>query len=198
MSLMELIHHRRTIRRFKPTPIRSEHLTTIVDAGRMAPSGANLQPLEYIIVDTDPERGSLFELTAWAGYLPKTIGPPPEGKRPAAYIVTLINRSIRKTGGEHDAGAAIENMILSALAYDIGTCWIGSVQRPAVKTLFGIPQHYDVDSVLALGYPDEYPVSEPMSDSIKYYLDDQNVLHVPKRPLNAIVHHNHFAPKSNE
>ena len=50
-----------------------------------------------------------------------------------------------------------------------------------------------VDSVIALGYPDEEPVAEDCaSDSIKYYLDDQDRLHVPKRPLKAIVHMDKF------
>jgi len=103
-----------------------------------------------------------------------------------------INTEIRSQGGEVDAAAAIENMILAALEDGVGSCWLGAIDRDKLRTLFNIPQNYRVDSVLALGYPDESPVLEEVTDSIKYWKDENGVLHVPKRRRSDVVHYNNF------
>jgi len=192
MSVYELIQKRRTIRRFLPQSIPNSVLEEIVDAGRIAPSGSNLQPLEFIMVD-DPELVALvFEQTKWAGYLPPEIGPPPEGQRPTAFILVLCNREKSSTWVKHDAGAAIENMILVALERSIGSCWIGSVARQEIKRIFSIPEHCDVDSVLALGYMNEDPVMVEYTGSVKYWRDENGVQHVPKRALTDVLHRNEY------
>ena len=50
----------------------------------------------------------------------------------------------------------------------------------------------DVDSVLALGYPAEQSVAEEYKDSVKYWKDESGSLHVPKRKLDKVVHHNKY------
>ena len=126
LGVYELIINRRTIRRFKQQPISLELLTSLVNAGRLAPSGANLQPLEFIIVNETQLVNQVFPMLKWAGYI-TPAGNPPEGKHPMAYIIVLINTKIKKEKGEVDAAAAIENMILAALEKGIGSCWIGSI-----------------------------------------------------------------------
>ncbi len=191
MTVYELIIKRRTIRRFKQQPISDELLNKLVNAGRLAPSGANLQPLELIIVNDADVVKKVFPALKWAGYI-TPAGNPSEGKRPMAYVIVLINTAIRSQGGEVDAAAAIENMILTALEAGVGSCWMGAIDREQLRLLFNVPQNYQIDSVLALGYPDESPEVEEVKDSIKYWKDKQGVLHVPKRKLSDIVHFNHF------
>ncbi len=93
---------------------------------------------------------------------------------------------------EWDVGAAIENILLTALEEDIGTCWIQSIKREDLHQILKIPPNYKIDSVVALGYKNEEPVVEEMIDSVKYWLDDQETLHVPKRKLEDILHRNQF------
>ena len=195
MSVYDLIRSRRTIRRFKAEPVGKEILDRIVDAGRLAPSGANRQPLEFIAVDQDGPRAEVLACLAWAGYVTPRRTPGP-GQAPAAYVVTLINTGFG-VSGEADAAAAVENMLLTALDEGVGSCWIGSVQRKKLSALLGIPTDYKIDSVLALGYPGEKPVMEEItepgrSDAHKYWLDDADVLHVPKRRLADVLHRNRF------
>ena len=191
MTTYELILKRRTIRRFKQDPIPEATLEKLVNAARLAPSGANLQPLEFIIVDDRSLVDQIFPCLKWAAYIaPK--GDPPEGKRPIAYIVVLVNTRIKSSGYEHDSGAAIENLILAALEEGIGSCWLGSIDRKTVKTILRIPDHYLIDSIVALGYPDEEPMMEEAEGDIKYWLDEQGRLHVPKRKLSQIMHRNYF------
>ena len=191
MDFLDIIKTRRTVRLFKQDPINNKLLYELVECARRAPSGANRQPLEYVIVNDPVQVERVFEHLAWAGYV-KPKRTPPAGKRPVAYIVVMVNRNISKEAPD-DAAAAIENILLAAWAKGIGSCWIGSVQRQGVAALIAMPENYLIDSVIALGYPDEEPALEDCKDdSIKYYLDDNDRLHVPKRTLADIVHENSF------
>ena len=191
MGTYELIIQRRTIRRFKQEPVPEKLLSKLVNAGRLAPSGANLQPLEFIIVNDIDLVNEVFPALKWAGYI-APAGNPPEGKRPMAYVIVLINTDIKSQNGEVDAAAAIENMILVALEQGVGSCWLGAIDRDRLRAMFKIPKIYQIDSVLALGYPDESPELEDAEDSIKYWKDEQGVLHVPKRKISDIIHYNSF------
>ncbi|RKY82714.1 nitroreductase [candidate division KSB1 bacterium] len=193
MSVYELLLNRRTIRRFQQKRIEWEILEKLVNVARLAPSGSNLQPLEFIVVDDPKMLPKVFETTRWAGYItPRGI--PPEGERPVAYIVVLINSRIAKAGGQHDAAAAIMSMIAVACEEGIGSCWIGSIDRDSLRRILQIPEEYVIDAILALGYPNEAPVVEELTDSVKYWKDDQEVLHVPKRKLETILHRGRFVP----
>jgi len=191
MNVTEAIRTRRTIRLFQQVRIPLATLRDLVDAARVAPSAANLQPLEFIAVH-DPEVVSrMFPALGWAGYVAPRRNPP-EGKRPVAYIVVLVNRNIVASGGQHDAGAAIENLLLAAWEREIGACWITSVNREHVRRILAIPQHLDIDCIVSLGYPAEEPIAEELTDSVKYYLDDKDRLHVPKRRLDQVLHENRY------
>lgn len=191
MSLYELIVARRTIRQFKPEPIPREILEKFVNAARLAPSAANLQPLEFIVVDEEEPKKQLFPCLKWAAYIAPEGNPKP-GHEPVAYIVTLINTHVKEKGYEYDSGAAIENMILAALELGIGSCWLLSVERDEIQEILEIPTSHKIDSVLALGYPDEKPLVEEMEDTVKYWKDGDGRLHVPKKRLTDVIHFNRF------
>jgi nitroreductase len=91
MNVYEATIKRRTIRRFKQKPIPLETLKKLVNAGRLAPSTANLQPIEYIIIDGADLVENVFETLKWAGYI-SPAGNPPQGERPVAYIIVLANK----------------------------------------------------------------------------------------------------------
>jgi nitroreductase len=191
MSLYDLILSRRSIRQFRPEPIPQKVLLDIVNAGRLAPSAANRQPLEFIVVDKEGKKKEIFPCLKWAGYIAPEGNPKP-GQEPQAYVVVLVNTEIRDKGFEWDSGAAIENMILAAWEKEIGSCWIISMDKQRVKESLGVPDSHMVDSILALGYPAETPVMEDMEDSIKYWKDEQGCLHVPKRKLADVIRFNEF------
>jgi nitroreductase len=192
MSLYEKIIERRTVRRFKQDKITKDVLKKLVNAGRMAPSAANLQPLEYFIADDDSLKVKIFTNLAWAGYI-KPEGDPGEGERPAAYIIILSDRK-KNAAPDRDIGASAENITLAALEEGIGCCWIGAFKKKQIDQILGVPENLSAELVLALGYPLEYPVCEDIEkdSSIKYYKDRSRTLHVPKRKLKDIVHINSF------
>ncbi len=191
MNLYETIIKRRSIRRFKAMPVAFDILENCVNAARLVPSAANLQPQEYIVVDEEPLLDSVFDTLKWANYISPS-GDPPPGERPRAYIVVLNNRNIRANGFEYDVGLAVGNIILVALEEGLGTCCIGSIDRAKLMEILKVPDHYTIALVVALGYPNESPVVVEFSGSIKYWQDECNVLHVPKRKLRDILHRNSF------
>jgi nitroreductase len=189
MDLYKLILKRRSIRLFKQKKVPLSIIKKSIDAARLAPSAANLQFIEYLIVDDKVLRDKIFALTRWAGYLwPKRV--PPKDKRPTAYIIILINNKKTKNPDLRDIGAASQSIILSLLYFGLGTCWIASIDRAAIRKLMKIPRKFEIDSVIAIGYADEAPKLETSSKNVKYWLDKRGRLHVPKRPLKSIVHHN--------
>jgi len=188
----EIALKRRSIRRFKNIAIPYEILEKCVNAARLAPSAANLQPLEYIIVDDEQLLPKIFDMLKWAKYI-APAGDPPPGHRPMGYIVVLVKEGVGyKNWENYDAGLAVENMILVALEEGIGSCCLGSIDINRLRELLNIPEGYIISLVLALGYPDESPVVEEFRESPKFWKDKDSVLHVPKRGLKEILHRNKF------
>jgi nitroreductase len=194
MSVYETIVSRRTIRQFKPRAIPKDILENLANAGRLAPSGANLQPLEFIVVDDAAIKKEIFPCLKWAAYIAPQGNPRP-GQEPAAYVILLVNEEIRPQGFEWDVGAAMENMILTAWEEGIGSCWLLSIERDRLRQILSVPENYRIDSVLALGFPAEESMVEELTDSVKYWKDAQGQFHVPKRSLKDVLHRNVFRVK---
>lgn len=188
--IYEKIMRRRTIRKYLQKRVPKEILIRCVDAARLSPSAANRQPLKYVIVDDDQIARKTFETLKWAGYLPNYNHR--EDEKPKAYIVILLDKRIQEDPG-HDAGIAA--MSISMVAYDegLGSCIIGSVDRQKLREILNLPGHLDIILVISLGYPAERSVAEEMkNDNVRYWLDDYEVLHVPKRRLEEIVKWNSY------
>lgn len=186
MSTYNLMLNRRTIRKFTQQPIERATLEKLINAARLAPSAANLQPLKYRIVDETDTVNKVFENVKWAGYI-APAGNPLEGETPMAYIAILVDTEISKGDCGLDIGAAAQNIFLAALEDGIGTCWMGAIDRVKIREILNIPEQYVLNTVIALGYPMEDPVYEDEQGSIKYYKDQDGVLHVPKRKLQDII-----------
>ncbi|MCD6193465.1 MAG: nitroreductase family protein [Candidatus Aminicenantes bacterium] len=190
-----LVCSRRSIRQFQSRRLSRQVLTRLVNVGRLAPSAANRQPLEFVVVDEPEKTRQIFSCLKWAAYI-QPEGNPRPGHEPVAYIIVLVNQKIRATDYERDVGAALENMILVAWSWGIGSCWLISIDREKVAQLINLPPNqYLLDSVLALGYPAEEPVVEETEDDIRYWKDESGRLHVPKRKLAAVLHWNVYSPE---
>ena len=98
----------------------------------------------------------------------------------------LVFENLRKDG-DNDASYAGENIVLLAESLGLGSCLLGSVERVKVRELFDIPEHLRIHTIVALGYPNQKSFAFDMEDSNKYFVDDDNNFHVPKRKLEDIV-----------
>jgi nitroreductase len=184
----ELVTKTRSYRRYVASePIPMETMEWLVKLARFSPSGSNRQPLKFIL-SCDPEtNAAIFPHTRWAGFL-TDWGGPAEGERPAAYVVILHDTEIRQAGGV-DHGIAAQSMVLGAMERGIGGCMIGSIDRPKLRLALDIPERYDILLIVALGVPAEKVVLEDVGPdgSIKYYRDEVDVHHVPKRTLDELI-----------
>jgi nitroreductase len=186
--IRDLVLRNRSYRRFyQDESISEETLRELVDLARLSASGANLQPLKYVL-SWEPEKNALiFPHLGWAGYLHDWPGPQ-AGERPAAYIVILGDTEIRKGFGV-DHGIAAQSILLGATEQGLGGCIIASVKKQPLAESLGIPPRYEILLVLALGRPKETVVIDPVGPEgdIKYWRDEQSVHHVPKRALEDLI-----------
>ena len=186
--IADLVHANRSCRRFYENhPVDEKVLEELVDLARLSASGANFQPLKYILTCQPRINAEIFSCLGWAHYLKDWQGPDP-GERPAAYIVILGDTTIRKDFGV-DHGIAGQSMLLGAREKGLAGCMLATIDRKSLRKILNIEAHLKILLVLAIGKPKEKIVIESVGPdgSIRYWRDSQGVHHVPKRPLQEII-----------
>ncbi len=149
--MFEAIETRRSVRKYKPEPVKEEHLKTILEAARLAPSAGNKQPWRFIVVRDSAKKKELAEKASnqnWigeAGVVIVAIGMPKD------------DPSVYERWVERDVMTAVEHMVLTAWELGYGTCWIGAFKQKDVKEALGIPENYSVINLLPIGVPDQKP-----------------------------------------
>jgi nitroreductase len=186
--IRDLVRRNRSYRRFREdAAIEMEILEELVDLARLSGSGANRQPLNYILSRNGETNALIFHNLSWAGYLKDWSGPD-EGERPSGYIIILGDTEVTKSFG-CDHGIAAQSILLGATEKGLGGCMIGSVNRQGLTQALEIPDRYEILLVLALGTPKEEVIIEasgPDGD-IEYWRDSAGRHHVPKRSLESII-----------
>ncbi len=192
MDVISAVIARRSIRRYERKSVDRALLMEMVNAARLAPSAVNLQPLEYIVVDDEAKVALLFPYTRMGALLPQEKRPTAE-ERPVAYITLLVNTTIMRSGYEYDVGCAVQNILLAAVSFGLGACFIRNIDRDEIRALLEVPPEYEIDTMIAVGYPAQEPVAEDTEgDDVRYYLDEVGVHRVPKRTIQRVVHLNRF------
>ncbi len=197
--LLKLIKERRSIRVFKPDPIPEEFIQKILEAGRWAPSGANGQPWELIVVRDKEKRARLSEILQYMGKWERENEPKyvDEGhvvfpinsftytKTVPVFIIIGLDPkwkkiSIQVGDGSDDriyrqsVGHLVQNMWLMVHALGLATVdvTVRNVQE-RIKNLLHIPHDLEVSDILPIGYPAQKREKD-------------------RRPLEAIVHYDSF------
>jgi nitroreductase len=162
----------------------------LIELARLAPAASNKQPWKYVLIREPELLPQVFSCLKWAGYLPDWPGPSPE-ERPTAYIVFLNDISISEDKSIHlvDLGLAAQNILLGARELGFGACLLGSVDRPRLKEILGLPDGLNIELVAALGVPGErVELTALGSDGdIRYWRDENEVHYVPKRQLSDLI-----------
>jgi len=175
-SFLELVKQRRTIRRFKAEPIPRETVEKILEAARYAPSGANSQPWEFIVVE-DPVTKKVISKNI-AKKIKERLENDPTFNRKAivqfhlftapVIIVVLgdprlkdaypVGKVLRNVLFRQSLSNCIYTIQLAAACFGLATAWAtiqGGPVEMEVKKVLGIPDRYTVDHIVPLGYPDE-------------------------------------------
>jgi nitroreductase len=187
MSLKHLILKTRSYRRFDESyRIDLKTLESLIDLARLSASGANRQPLKYLIYCSPEDCERIFPSIAWAGYLSDWAGPE-KGERPSGYIIILGDRSITELFGI-DHGIAAQSIMLGATEAGLGGCIIASIKHDEIRDELNIPDNFDILLILALGKPVEKVIIDEIKDGdVKYWRDNQKNHHIPKRSLNELI-----------
>jgi len=158
MDALEAIRKRRSVRKYTGDPIPREDLEKIVDAGRLAASGSNRQPWDFIVVT---DRGMIDQLKVASQWMEK-----------AAAIIALVMDPSSRWWIE-DGSAAVENMLIACTALGYGACWLEGYTLPReeeFKALLGIPKEKRLLTLVPIGVPAEWPTREkkPLEEVIHW------------------------------
>lgn len=147
---MEEIFNRRSIRKFTNQPVEPEKIDKLLRAAMQAPSAANQQAWEFIVVQ---DKEKLVEVAETSPYAKPVAGS-------AVTFVLMADESKMKvpTGWEQDMGAAAENMLLEAVHLGLGGVWFGVATADIVventRRLFKLPDNIRPFAMISVGYPD--------------------------------------------
>jgi nitroreductase len=151
MDTLEAIRKRRSVRRYTDEAIPRADLEAIVDAGRLAATGSNRQPWEFVVVT---KRITLEQFKPAGAWIAKA----------SAVIVVVMDPASR--WWIEDGAAAIENMLLASTALGYGACWVEGDALPLetqFKTLLGVPSDKRIMALIPVGVPAEAPSIEKKS-----------------------------------
>lgn len=160
MDIFQVFRDRRSIRKYKDTPVEREKIEQVLDAARLAPSWKNMQCWRFLVLTDAVRRAAVLEAfpddnpgkkaIATAPVLIVACGNPAESdvENGIDYFVT-------------DVSIAFEHLCLAAHALGLGTCWMGWYDEQRIKHVLGIPDDIRIVGLTPLGYPDQEPKPRP-------------------------------------
>ena len=151
-AVYRVIKERRSIRSFIDKEIPDNLVQQILEAGWMAPSAGNRQPVEFIVVKDSAVKQRL-SAQKFVTEAPVVI-----------VVVVNLERTTSRYGerGEkmyiyHDSGSAIQNILLMCKALNLGSCWIGAFNDERVSRFLELPENVLPMAIIPIGYPNQEP-----------------------------------------
>ena len=151
MDALEAIRKRRSVRAYTGDPVPRADLETIVDAGRLAATGFNRQPWDFVVVT---DAAIIDQLTVAASWMAQA----------GAIIAVVVDPSAEYW--LEDAAAAVENMLIAATALGYGSCWLGGGTKrheAQLKALLHVPEAKRLLTLVPIGVPVSWPTHEKRS-----------------------------------
>lgn len=168
MEFSELIRQRYSVRAYKPNPIEDEKIQKVLDAARMAPTAANRQPFQLIVIHSKGCEEELRRMYHREWFIQAPI---------IICAVGLTSQGwVRGADGKNytevDVAIAMDHLILEATNQGLGTCWIAAFNPDAVRQVLGLPEDVEPIALTPLGYAaDQPPVTKmrkPLSELVRY------------------------------
>lgn len=149
MDIFELIHTRRSIRKFTDKPVPDDIIDKIIEAGIWAPSGLNNQPWKFAVIKDSELKTGISALTRYSKIV--------LGANVLIAVFLDNSASYDRTKDSQAIGACIQNMLLYIHSSGLGAVWLGEILKNKDKVLKLVegPEDYELMAVIALGYPAE-------------------------------------------
>lgn len=160
MRIPDIIRERRSVRAFTAQEISDAEAETLVESACLAPSAGNLQPWEFIVVRAPEVKRKLVDAAHRQSFILKA---------PIVFVVCAVpGRSASGYGSRgrglyclQDTAAAIQNLLLTATANGLGSCWIGAFDEGRATDALGLPEGVRPVAIIPVGYPAESPRQRP-------------------------------------
>lgn len=155
MDVIEAMKKRRSIRSFKKKKIPAKILAKILEVATYAPSSGNLQNWEFILIRDENAKKRIAEIAFGQSFIEEAD----------VIIVACSNQNKMFRYGERgeklyaiqNVAAAIQNILLAAHFFGIGSCWIGAFDSKELKKFLELPENIMPHAIIPLGYPNEKP-----------------------------------------
>lgn len=166
MEFSNLIKERYSVRAFRPDTVEQEKLEKVLEAARLAPTAANRQPFQLIVIQTQGREEELRTVydKAWFVEPPLVLcacGLPEEG----------WTRRDGKSYVDVDVAIVMDHLILAAANEGLGTCWVGAFDPTAARRVLGLPTNVEPIAFTPLGYPADEPrpkKRKPIQELVRY------------------------------
>ena len=166
MEFSELILKRYSVRAYKSDPVEDEKLHKVLESARLAPTAANRQPFQLVVIHTDGREEELRQIyrRKWFTQAPLLI---------CACGVTRLGwvRDDRRRYLDVDVAIVMDHLILEATNQGLGTCWIAAFNEKAARQVLGLPDEVEPLIFTPLGYPADSPGNKerkPISELVRY------------------------------
>ncbi|MDI3548864.1 MAG: hypothetical protein PWR10_2516 [Halanaerobiales bacterium] len=147
MDILTALKTRRSVRTFKDQPVEEDKIKELIDAARLAPSGRNFQPVEYVVVTEQSKREELARLATYGKFI-----------KDAPVCIAVFSKICDHD--VEDGSAATENILLAAHGLGLASCWVAGYNKDYaedVRKLLQVPEDYCLISLLPVGYSDSKP-----------------------------------------
>lgn len=168
MEFSELIQKRYSVRAYLPTPVENDKLQKVLEAARIAPTAANRQPFQLIVIHTMGREDELRHLYHREWFIQAPIIICAVGLTSQAWVRGADGANY----AEIDVAIALDHLILEATNQGLGTCWIAAYNPDAVRQALNLPEDVEPIAMTPLGYPADQPpstkVRKPLSELVRY------------------------------
>jgi nitroreductase len=167
MDFAELIQKRYSVRAYKPDPVEDDKLAQVLEAARLAPTAANLQPFQIIVIRTAGREAELRRIyhREWFTQAPLALcvcGVPARG---------WVRGTDDKNYTDVDVAIVMDHLVLAATSLGLGTCWIAAFDPAATREVLGLPGGVEPVVFTPLGYPADQlrpKKRKPLSELVRY------------------------------
>lgn len=165
MEFLQLAKKRYSVRKYESKRVEEDKLLKILEAGRVAPTGANTHPQRFIIVK---EQAGFNKLKKGANI----YGAPLAIIVCADHSVSWKRPFDGKDIAEIDVSIVTDHMMLQAEELGLGSVWICYFDAKVIRKEFNIPEHIEPVNILAIGYAAGEPASPDRHDKQRKPLSD--------------------------
>jgi nitroreductase len=179
MDVQSAIENRKTVFRFSEKDVSEETVVNLIGSAVKAPAAGGIREYEFIAVTDKDTKAQLSKLSST----------PNIDSAPFMIVLVCDKSKIDAVFDEEESGVfcvenaalAIENILLTATSYGLGSAWVATLQQESIKKLLNIPGKYAVRGVIAIGYPEK----EEAIGKISSPLDMSKIVHIEKFNNNA-------------